>query len=81
MSSISLLNTAKDGLLSHRTAINLTGSNITNVNTPGYTRQLPVFSSRGSIDIGASVGIEKIERVYDQFLGCLLYTSPSPRDS
>jgi len=69
MSSISLLNTAKDGLLSHRTAINLTGSNITNVNTPGYTRQLPVFSSRGSIDVGASVEIEKIERVYDKFLG------------
>jgi len=69
MSSISLLNTAKDGLLSHRAAINVTGSNITNVNTPGYTRQLPVFSSRGSIDVGASVGIEKIERVYDRFLG------------
>ena len=69
MSSISLLNTAKGGLLSHRTAINLTGTNITNVNTPGYTRQLPVFSSRGSIDVGASVEIEKIERVYDKFLG------------
>jgi flagellar hook-associated protein 1 FlgK len=69
MSSISLLNTAKDGLLSHRAAINITGSNITNVNTPGYTRQLPVFSSRGSIDVGASVEIEKIERVYDRFLG------------
>ncbi|MBW1670929.1 MAG: flagellar hook-associated protein FlgK [Deltaproteobacteria bacterium] len=74
MSSISLLNTARDGLLSHRAAINLTGSNITNVNTPGYTRQLPVFSSLGCVDIGAgrielSVGIEKIERVYDRFLG------------
>ena len=69
MSSISLLNTAKDGLLAHQSAINLTGSNITNVNTPGYTRQVPVFSSRGSIDVGASVEIKKIERVYDKFLG------------
>jgi len=69
MSSISLLNTAKDGLLVHQTAINLTGSNITNVNTPGYTRQRPVFSLSGSIDIGTGVGIEKIERVYDRFLG------------
>jgi flagellar hook-associated protein 1 FlgK len=74
MSSISLLNTAKDGLLSHQAAINLTGSNITNVNTPGYSRRLPVFSSLGCVDIGAgqvqlSVGIEKIERVYDKFLG------------
>jgi flagellar hook-associated protein 1 FlgK len=69
MSSISLLNTAKNWLLSHQAAINLTGSNITNVNTPGYTRQRPVFSSWGSIDIGTGVGIEKIERVYDRFLG------------
>jgi flagellar hook-associated protein 1 FlgK len=69
MSSISLLNTARDGLLAHQTAINLTGSNITNVNTPGYTRQRPVFGSWGSIDTGTGVGIEKIERVYDRFLG------------
>ena len=74
MSSISLLNTARDGLLSHRAAINLTGSNITNVHTPGYTRQRPVFSSRGCVNVGAGqvqlgVGIEKIERIYDKFLG------------
>jgi len=74
MSSISLLNTAKDGLLAHQAAIDLTGSNITNVDTPGYTRQRPIFGSRGCIDVGAgqvqlSVGIKKIERVYDRFLG------------
>ena len=69
MSAISLLNIAKDGLLAHQTAINLTGSNITNVDTPGYTRQRPVFSSWGSVDKGTGVGIEKIERVYDRFLG------------
>ena len=69
MSAISLLNTAKDGLLAHQTAMNLTGSNITNVDTPGYTRQRPVFSSWGSVDKGTGVGIEKIERVYDRFLG------------
>ena len=74
MSGINLLNIAKDGLLAHQTAIDLTGTNITNVNTPGYTRQRPVFSSRGHINVGAgqvqlSVGIKKIERVYDRFLG------------
>ncbi|MFO8241094.1 MAG: flagellar hook-associated protein FlgK, partial [Dissulfuribacterales bacterium] len=74
MSSISLLNTAREGLSSHQTAINLTGSNITNVNTPGYTRQVAVFSSLGCVNVGAGqvqlgVEIEKIGRVYDRFLG------------
>jgi flagellar hook-associated protein 1 FlgK len=74
MSSISLLNTAREGLSSHQTAINLTGSNITNVNTPGYTRQVAVFSSLGCVNVGAGqvqlgVEIEKIERVYDKFVG------------
>jgi len=73
MSSISLLNTAREGLSSHQTAINLTGSNITNVNTPGYTRQVAVFSSLGCVKVGAGqvqlgVEIEKIGRVYDRFL-------------
>ena len=62
--SISALNTAKDALLSHQTAINLTGTNIANVNTLGYTRQRPVFST-----LGQSVEIVEIERIYDRFLG------------
>ncbi len=73
MSGISALNVAKDSLLSHQTAINVTGSNIANVNTPGYTRQRPVFSTTGTMDVDAgliqlSVGIDQIERVYDRFL-------------
>ena len=65
MSCISALNIAKDALLSHQAAINLTGSNIANVNTPGYTRQRPVFSASSS----QSVEIANIERIYDRFLG------------
>ncbi|MBW2599634.1 MAG: flagellar hook-associated protein FlgK, partial [Deltaproteobacteria bacterium] len=61
------LNIAKDALLSHQTAINLTGTNIANVNTPGYTRQRPVFST-----LGQGVEIAKIERIYDRFLGTLI---------
>lgn len=73
MSGISALNIAKDSLLSHQTAINITGSNIANVNTAGYTRQRPVFSTTGTMDVEAglvqlSVGIDQIERVYDRFL-------------
>ncbi|MEA3486363.1 MAG: flagellar hook-associated protein FlgK [Thermodesulfobacteriota bacterium] len=62
--SIDALNTAKNALLSHQTAINLTGTNIANVNTPGYTRQRPVFST-----LGQSVEIAEIKRIYDRFLG------------
>jgi flagellar hook-associated protein 1 FlgK len=73
MSGISILNIAKDALLSHQTAINLTGTNVANVNTPGYTRQRPIFSSLGNVDMGTGqiqvgVEIDKIERMYNQFL-------------
>lgn len=65
MSGIDTLNIAKDALLSHQAAINLTGTNIANVSTPGYTRQRPVFSASSS----QSVEIANIERIYDRFLG------------
>ena len=64
MSGIDVLNIAKDSLLSHQTAINLTGTNIANANTPGYSRQRAAFST-----LVQSVEIAGIERIYDQFLG------------
>lgn len=64
MSGINVLNIAKDGLLSHQTAINLTGTNVTNASTDGYSRQRAIFST--TIE---SVQITGIERVYDRFLG------------
>ncbi|MEA3417295.1 MAG: flagellar hook-associated protein FlgK [Thermodesulfobacteriota bacterium] len=67
MSGIDVLNIAKDSLLSHQTAINLTGTNIANANTPGYSRQRAAFST-----LVQSVEIAGIERIYDQFLGVQL---------
>ncbi|MBW2599412.1 MAG: flagellar hook-associated protein FlgK [Deltaproteobacteria bacterium] len=64
MSGIDALNIAKDSLLAHQTAINLTGTNIANTNTPGYSRQRAAFST-----LGQSVEIAGIQRIYDQFLG------------
>ncbi len=64
MSGISTLQIAKDALLSHQAAISTTGTNIANANTPGYTRQRPIFST-----LGQSVKVLNIERIYDQFLG------------
>ncbi len=63
MSGVNALNIAKDALFSHQTAINLTGTNIANANTEGYTRQRPIFNN-----LDQSVEIGKIERVYDKFL-------------
>lgn len=64
MSGIDTLNIAKDSLLSHQTAINITGTNIANTNTTGYSRQRAAFST-----LAQSVEIAGIERIYDQFLG------------
>lgn len=66
-----ILNCSKEGLLSHLSAINVTGSNIANVDTAGYTRLRPVFSSTGTKatgDIQIGVEISTIQRIYDKFL-------------
>ena len=73
MAISALLNTAKESLLSHQLAIDLTGSNIANVNTPGYSRQTVVFSSTGIMDaeggvLQIGVDVSGIERVYDNYL-------------
>ena len=69
-----ILYTAKDAILSSLTAINVTGSNISNVSTPGYTRIRPIFESVGTRDASSNqeqigVKIADIQRVYDKFLG------------
>jgi flagellar hook-associated protein 1 FlgK len=64
-------------LLTQQRAINVTGINIANVNTPGYSRQrvniqsgIPVQTGLGLMASGVtSTGIE---RVYDRFLGMQL---------
>jgi flagellar hook-associated protein 1 FlgK len=73
MSISALLNTAKDALLSHQMAIDVTGANIANVNTPGYSRQRPIFNSVGAVDVRSSayqVGVDVVgvERIYNNYL-------------
>ena len=69
-----LLSTGVGALLSQQRAISVTGNNIANVNTPGYSRQrvnmetnLPMDTSVGPISMG--VHTTTVERVYDRFLG------------
>ncbi|MBI5579402.1 MAG: flagellar hook-associated protein FlgK [Deltaproteobacteria bacterium] len=69
-----LLSIGAGALLAQQRAISVTGNNIANVNTPGYSRQrlnmetnLPVDSPVGPAGFG--VQTTTVERVYDRFLG------------
>lgn len=72
MAISNLLSTARDSLLAHRLAIDLTGGNVANVNTPGYTRQRLEMKSVGSVNIRGNtqigVAISRIERIYNQYI-------------
>lgn len=74
-----VLSTGTSALLTQQRAINVTGNNIANVNTPGYSRQrvnletnMPVHTSAGLMSCG--VTSTAIERFYDRFLGVQLNT-------
>jgi len=73
----STLSSAKLGLLAQQLAIEVTGQNVANVETEGYSRQDVSFEAntpRGHIkygglhQLGAGVRIASIERAHDQFL-------------
>ncbi len=68
-----ILNTARDAILANLTAMNVTGSNVANVNTPGYSRLRPDFGSIGVFNAATDqqqigVKITDIERLYDKYL-------------
>lgn len=68
-----VLYTAKEAIISNLTAINVTGANIANVNTPGYSRLRPMFETTGSstamsTQVQVGVRISEVERIYDRFL-------------
>ena len=72
-SILGTLNIGKVALAAQQTAINVTGHNISNVNTEGYTRQRVNFSSTSisgyqNLTVGSGVKISDIERIYDKFI-------------
>ena len=69
----SILNTAKLGLLSQQLAIEVTGQNISNVQTEGYSRQEINFEATNPRSfslgqLGTGVRVAGIERSHDEFL-------------
>lgn len=69
-----LLSTSLSALNAFQRAIDLTGHNIANANTPGYSRQVAQFETRvgqGQTNafIGSGVEVAEIRRIYDESLG------------
>ena len=68
-----LFNIGLSGLRASQTQLAVTGQNITNVNTPGYSRQTALQEARnpsftGSGYIGNGTNVVDVQRVYNQFL-------------
>jgi flagellar hook-associated protein 1 len=66
-----VLNIAKESLIAQQSAMEVIGQNVSNVNTPGYTRQKAMFESSaplsaGRIKIGMGVRIDSIIQYTDQ---------------
>ncbi len=71
MSNINgILNMGSRALLAQQMAIEVTGHNIANVNTPGYSRQRVNMETNEPVSsFGTGVKATEIQRIYDQFLG------------
>ncbi len=67
------LNSGRTSLQTNQKAIEITGLNIANVNTPGYSRQSPNLTpypalNFGDFFIGTGVKVGSVERAHDVFL-------------
>ncbi|HDQ40724.1 MAG TPA: flagellar hook-associated protein FlgK [Desulfonatronum sp.] len=81
----SLLNTGKGALLAFQAAIHVTGENIANVNTPGYSRRSVRLEENVSIDyrpgqIGTGVKAAGVLRHFDYFIERQYLDKSSSRD-
>ncbi len=68
-----LINIGLTGILGHQAALNTTGNNITNANTPGYSRQEVQFETQpsqrtGAGSVGTGVNVTNIRRLANEFL-------------
>ncbi len=73
-----ILDIGISGLKLHQTALTVTGHNITNVDTEGYSRQEVSISAlspqfRGGIWVGSGAEVDGVRRVYDEFLVAQLH--------
>lgn len=69
-----LLSTSLSAMAAFQRVLDITGNNIANANTPGYSRQVAVLSTRvgqGQPNgyVGSGVQVASIRRIYDELLG------------
>ncbi|MCF8096074.1 MAG: flagellar hook-associated protein FlgK [Desulfobacteraceae bacterium] len=67
------INAGLKGILAHQKQVEVTGNNIANVNTPGYSRQTVTVSPSDAVNIkglmlGQGVDVESVNREYDRFV-------------
>src|ERR1041384_4070180 len=72
------LNISVQALMAEQGALNITTNNIANVNTPGYTREVPVLSEaatmqEGGVRFGGGVTLNQFQSVRDQLLQLRMY--------
>jgi flagellar hook-associated protein FlgK len=82
MSLASLLDIAKTGLIAQQTSLTTTGHNIANVNTPGFSKQHALSSSRTPVQldvgsVGTGTNILEVTRDYDRFVTSTLFDKTS----
>lgn len=74
MSGIGLVwSIAQDALSAQRYGMDVTAHNIANVNTPGYSRQTPIYEAKvpgaqGQLLLGRGVDVSRVMRITDQFI-------------
>lgn len=77
MSINSIISTSLTGLFTSQEALRITGANITNVNTPEFSRQRLALSSDVQSGVSVGVRIDEIERVVDRFLEVAVLSAKS----
>lgn len=70
MSIASIMNNATSSLIAQRVAIEVTGENISNVNTPGYSRQRVIMvdgpiTTHNGFPLGNGVQVSTVQRIFD----------------
>jgi len=78
----SIMDIGRTALAAQSAAISITGENIANVNTPGYSRQTAVletapFNMDQRPAVGGGVMLASIQRTYDNFLQSQIYVANS----
>lgn len=75
-----LLNIGLSGLSANKTSLAVTGHNIVNVNTPGFSRQETIQATRtpqfsGAGYIGSGTTLTDVRRIYNEFLNTQVRSS------